>query len=414
MPTDSPTNSPTSRPTRAIRRAGRCCAIAVTGLALAAAGLGDPAQAAPPGAPGARLGTVRPGPATPGTVRVRPRLAVTAGLTAAVAGFAAKPANGTFVRRSDGRIFRVVGGAPLYVSSWTAFGGKAQPATRITDAVYNTLAFWPADGTFVRTGQDGRIFRFVGGTPVYVSTWAAFGGKAQPSLVIDKADLDHAGVEADPWFGVNRTAIDYPYTVTGDGYLTATSLDGKVYIRGGQTGRTYKLVGGAPQYVTSWTLFGGAKPTITVDQNTIDRAGAAYPYHFLGRAPIDQWLVQSAQNGRVYVIAGGAPLYVATPNVLETISDGLKPAKIDENDVVQGGKLAPWNHLRYVPRDDTYLAALIPGQEDTPVYQVTDGIPDRVLKWSDVGGVQPFTYIDNQAIANISGTPPWNHLLSGT
>jgi hypothetical protein len=398
-----------------VRRAGRCGAIALTGVALGVAGLGSTAQAAPPGTaggPGSAVAVPAAAAGVPGSVRVRPKLAVSAGLAAAGAGFAVRPANGSFVARSDGRVFRVVGGSPLYVSNWAAWGGKKQPVTRITDAVYNSLAFWPADGTFVKTGQDGRTYRFVGGAPVYVSTWAAFGGKPQATITIDKADIDHAGVEADPWFGVNRTAIDYPFTVTSDGYLTATSLDGAVYVRGGQTGRIYKMVGGAPQYITTWTPFGGAKPTVTVDQNTIDRAGTAFPNHFLRNAPIDQWLVQSGQTGRVYVIAGGAPLYISTPSVLDTISDGLRAAKLDEADIVQGGKNAPWNHLRYRPADGTFLAALVPGQEDTPVYEVTNGIPVRVNKWSDVGGVQPFTYVDNQAIANAGGNPPWDHLLS--
>src|SRR4051794_37253642 len=31
--------------------------------------------------------------------------------------------NGSFIRRPDGAIFRMAGGAPIYVSTWDAFGG---------------------------------------------------------------------------------------------------------------------------------------------------------------------------------------------------------------------------------------------------------------------------------------------------
>jgi hypothetical protein len=381
----------------------------VSGLAVAAAGLGPTAQAAPPSVDRHQLAGVGRAPTgRVGSLRVRPRAT---GSAARVGAFATRPANGAFVQRSDGRIFRIAGGAPLYVSTWTAFGGK-KPVAKISDATYNALSFWPADGTFVKTAQDGRIYRFVGGAPAYVSTWAAFGGKPQPALIIDKADIDHAGVEADPWFGVNRTAIDYPFTVTSDGYLTATSLDGRLFVKGGQTGRIYKMIGGAPQYVSTWSIYGGAKPALTLDQNAIDKAGTAYPYGFLRNAPIDQWLIKSGQLGHTYVVAGGAPLYIATPAVLDTISDGLGPAKIDEQAIQHGGEASPWNHLRYVPADETFLAALTAGQQATPVYQVTNGIPARVYDWDDVGGLKPFTYVDELAISNRGTAAPWNHLLS--
>jgi hypothetical protein len=310
---------------------------------------------------------------------------------------------GAFVKRSDGRIFRIVGGAPLYVSTWSAFGG-AQRSSAVTDAQFDALALWPADGTFVRTGQDGRIYRFVGGAPFYVSAWSAFGGRAQPALTVDRTVFDRAGTDADPWFGVNTAPVDYRYTVTGN-ELEATSLNGALFVRGGQTGRVYKLVGGSPQYVSSWSAFGGAKPAVTVDQAAIDRAGQAAPYRFVGRHPKDQWLLRT-QAGQVFVVAGGAPLYVATPAILDQISDGLAPAQVDGADVQHGGGPVPWDHLRWSPRDGTFLAGLPSGQ----VWQVEAGVATRLNSWDDVGGRQPFTWIDDLAVERAGESGPWAHL----
>ena len=99
---------------------------------------------------------------------------------------ASLPSQGSFVI-GEGRVWEVAGCALLYVSSWTPFGGpKAITAISASDflaAVDNKIA----DGVFIRTLQDGRVYRTVGGAPVYVSTWAAFGGP-QPSVPIDGAD----------------------------------------------------------------------------------------------------------------------------------------------------------------------------------------------------------------------------------
>src|SRR5664280_2013964 len=53
-------------------------------------------------------------------------------------------------------------------------------------------AHLPADGTFVSTSPRGEVYRIAGGAPLYVSNWAVFGG-AQPTTTVDAGDIDNAG-----------------------------------------------------------------------------------------------------------------------------------------------------------------------------------------------------------------------------
>ena len=93
-----------------------------------------------------------------------------------VAGAVTGPAvaDGTFVVRLAGEVYRVVGGAPVYVSTWSVFGGP-QPVTPISSAQLAALPRTPADGTLVLGAPRGEVYRFVGGAPLYVSSWSAFG-----------------------------------------------------------------------------------------------------------------------------------------------------------------------------------------------------------------------------------------------
>ena len=44
-----------------------------------------------------------------------------------------------------------------------------------------TSGLYP-DGTFVQVNETGQVYRIAGGAPLYVSTWSAFGG-AQPAAL---------------------------------------------------------------------------------------------------------------------------------------------------------------------------------------------------------------------------------------
>ncbi len=114
-------------------------------------------------------------------------------LDGATAGSGAQFPDGTFVQVADvPAVYRIAGGAPLLVSSWDAFGGP-QPVTVISQSQLDALNPVPANGTFLVT-NTGNIFRVAGGAPIAVSSWSVFGAP-QPAVAIDQWDIDNI---ADP------------------------------------------------------------------------------------------------------------------------------------------------------------------------------------------------------------------------
>jgi hypothetical protein len=105
------------------------------------------------------------------------------------------PANGTFVETNTGAVFRVAGGAPMYVTT-PALLGTSVPV-RIDewniDNVGNPMSHLnaaPSNGTFVTNATTGVTYRIAGGAPIAASSWAPFGG-VQPTVAIDPWDISN-------------------------------------------------------------------------------------------------------------------------------------------------------------------------------------------------------------------------------
>jgi hypothetical protein len=112
-------------------------------------------------------------------------------------------ADGSFVQVSGSpEIYRIAGGAPLYVSNWAAFGGP-QPYAVISQQQFNSLRAYPADRTFLNT-STGHVYRVAGGAPFAVSSWSVFGGM-QPYVTVDQWDIDHT---SDPRAHVRSSPAD--------------------------------------------------------------------------------------------------------------------------------------------------------------------------------------------------------------
>jgi surface antigen len=273
---------------------------------------------------------------------------------------------GSFVAAPDGAVYRIAGGAPIYVSSWDSFGGP-QPVTGVSHEQLNALRPWPKDGTFISSNQDGAVYRIAGGAPIYVSTWDTYGGP-QPTVGIDKWAVDNPGHPA--------------------AHLRAVPADG-TFVNSNQDGAVYRIAGGAPIYVSTWDTYGGPQPTVGIDKWAVDNPG--HPGAHLRAVPENGTFVNSNQDGAVYRIAGGAPIYVST---WDTYGGPQPTVGIDKWAVDNPGH--PAAHLRAVPANGTLLNS----NQDGAVYRVAGGAPIYVSTWDAVGGPQPTVGIDKWAVDN--------------
>src|SRR5687767_8594958 len=78
----------------------------------------------------------------------------------------AQAADGDFIRvypdDPNGPVYRVVGGAPIYVSTWASVGAPGvQPYTDVTQAYFDSLPPYPADGAIANDGVN--TYRWAGG-----------------------------------------------------------------------------------------------------------------------------------------------------------------------------------------------------------------------------------------------------------
>ena len=148
--------------------------------------------------------------------------------------------NGTYVQVSGSTDFyEIAGGAPLIVSSWSDVGG-AQPYTVITQQQFDALNPVPTDGTLVET-DTGAMYLIAGGAPMFVANLTQF-GSPQP-LLVDQWDIDNVG-----------NPLSHLNTVPSNGTFLATT-----------SGLNYRVAGGAPIGITTWSVFGGAQPAVTID-----------------------------------------------------------------------------------------------------------------------------------------------------
>ncbi|KQY59770.1 hypothetical protein ASD11_09540 [Aeromicrobium sp. Root495] len=197
--------------------------------------------------------------------------------------------DGDFVSYA-GKVYRMAGGAPIYVSSWDPFGGP-QPTRALSDQEWASLRVTPRDGTTLAGRTSGRVYVVAGGAPQYVSSFEAIGGP-RSSIQVDDAAIDRAG-EGDPWQHLGR----YPTNGT--------------YVNGGGSGRVYVIAGGAPTFVSSWENVGGQKPTVTIDDATIAHAGDTdSTWGHLRSHPSDGF-IRGFRSGRIFrVVYEGHRYYV--------------------------------------------------------------------------------------------------------
>jgi surface antigen len=225
--------------------------------------------------------------------------------------------DGSFISVSGkAEVFRVVGGAPIYISSWKDVGGPKSVSV-ISQAQFDGLRRYPADGSFISAQPGGQVFRFVGGAPIYISSWNDVGGP-KATVAVSKWTVDRAD-GAYPANHIRR----YP----ADGSFISAQPGGQVFT----------VVGGAPVYVSSWEAIGGPKVATAVSKWSVTQAGSSYPGDRLRFYPADGTTVRAGLNGPTYQVSGG----IARPTATATASVVIDPAAI-----AKAGNPYPWDHLR--------------------------------------------------------------------
>ena len=173
----------------------------------------------------------------------------------------------------------------------------------------------PLSGRFVRSREEGYSYQVVGRTPVRVTSWSPYGGPR-------------------PTVTASRTSIRT---------LPARIANG-TFVRGNVRGDVYKVVGGAPIRLATWTPFGGPRPTVTIDQNAIDRAGASSAYSALGKYATTSYVISKDSNGRLAffkLLNGYAFRFTSWAQV-----GGQKAVTvIDWNAITHAGQAGGWSHI---------------------------------------------------------------------
>ena len=229
-------------------------------------------------------------------------------------------ADGSFVS-NGGHAYRIAGGAPVFISSWSVYGGS-QPTYALTDAQFAGLRKQPVNGTFISETQTHRIYRIAGGAPVIVSNWSSVGGP-EPTILVDPAAITHAG-RAGAW-----------------SVLTAQPTDGTL-VKGLATGQIYRFAGGAPLYSPT-AIVPKNSSLVIVDQAALDRAGTGGVWDHVRFRPLNGTFLKTS-SGAIYRVAGGAALHITScrPAAFNACTGA---ASVDAAAVSNAGTSAPWSHL---------------------------------------------------------------------
>jgi len=306
------------------------------------------------------------------------------------------PPNGTFVSYNNDD-YIMAGGALLYISTWAVYGGTPPSS----DIMPLSQTQWtplenavPSNGTFINavsgSGQEEGSYVIAGGAPMYISSWGVYGG-TQPMVTVDSWDLSNIG-----------NSLDHLSALPADGtFVNARNGDGSEY-------GSFVFAGGAPLFISSWGVYGGTQPNVTIDSWAVTNAGN--PMDHINQYPANGTFV-NARNGDgseygSFVFAGGAPLYVSswafyggTPSSLVTV---------DSWAVTNAGN--SMDHINQYPANGTAVWDGNPSFNQYQGYVFAGGAPLAVAAWSDVGNPAA-TEVDGYTLNNFSTSGTLSHVL---
>ncbi|MEH1124877.1 scabin-related ADP-ribosyltransferase [Micromonospora sp. CPCC 206061] len=178
-----------------------------------------------------------------------------------------------------GNIFKFVGGAPIHLSSCTVGCGtpiRVPAGTLQLVHPANHLRQRPIDAATARD-EAGHVFKFVGGAPIHLSSCAVGCGRPVPVNGWSVANLDHMNA------------------VPTDG---ATAKD--------EAGNIFKFVGGAPIHLSSCSVGCGNPVPIT--------AWSIVHYEHMRSRPADGATAKD-EAGNIFKFVGGAPIHLSNCSV---------------------------------------------------------------------------------------------------
>ena len=182
-------------------------------------------------------------------------------------------------------------------------------------------------------------------------------------------------------FGGVTINIDSDYVDAGGASGTVLFPNG-TFVQVAGTTSFWEIAGGAPLLVNDWSAVGGQQPYTVITQQQ---------FNMLSPVPADGTMFVT-DTGAIYVVAGGAPMYVSSTFGITTASP---PFLVDQWNLDNVGN--PVSHLRPYPASGTFLTTTT-GQS----YRIAGGAPIAITNWSLFGGTQPSVKIDPWDIANTS------------
>ena len=240
-------------------------------------------------------------------------------------------ADGRFVSY-NGDVFRIAGGAPVYVSNWDHVGGNPGNVRALTTGEFAALRQYPVDGTLISgwapgDPDHGSVYRVAGGAPIYVSSWSHIGGDPGTTVGVDLFAIKHAG---------GGGVLDHLRQRPVDGTLISGWAPGDP-----DHGSVYRVAGGAPIYVSNWSHIGGDPgTTVGVDLAAIRNAGSAGVWNHLLYRPSDGTYLKA--GSKTYRVSKGAPILQSAPH------DGVV---VDPVAIANAGKPGVWSHLAAPPSE---------------------------------------------------------------
>ena len=250
-------------------------------------------------------------------------------------GYRPFPRDGAMVSNvDDGGTYRFVGGSPLWISrcSYAPGCGNVHLVDGGTFGELDHMLQYPHDGALVRNQDDGGVYRFAGGAPLWISS-CDYGPRCASVVEVD-----------------GQTFLQNGSLNPGQPHMRQFPADGTLIGNWGD-GAVYRFAGGAPLWLPSCEE-AACSSAVLVDGAPFDRLGTVtigQPH--MRRVPQNGTYLELGAAER-FRVAGGAALRVTDCTVLDGACQGAVGVPLGTLQQPER------SHLRAVPEDGTVLKGL--------------------------------------------------------